>query len=41
VLGRVVVGLERRVFEAHGRDCTRARRSAGLRCGFPHILAGK
>ena len=38
---RVIVGLKRRSFEAHGRDCTRAGRPADLRCGFPHILASK
>jgi hypothetical protein len=37
----VIVLLKRRSFEAHGRDYKYAGRLAGLRCGSPHILAGK
>ena len=41
VLGRGVVGLKRRSFEAHGRDCKCAGGPDDLRCGFPHVFCGK
>jgi hypothetical protein len=41
VLGRGVVGLERRSVEAHGRDYTCAGSPAGLRSAFPQIFCGK
>jgi hypothetical protein len=41
MLGRGVVGLKRRPFEAHRHEFKPAASPAGLRCVFQHVFCGK